>query len=438
MLAVQHLPELERPGVKRALSLGRASASACARSMRRASFLLGVMALQAGAQPRRVATATAAYVPPAGSWESRPAASLGLDPARLDSAVAFAIANESRAPRDQFESNSIGFAREPFGEPLGPFATRGPSSGIVIRKGFVVATWGDPTAVEMTHSVTKSLLSTVIGLAVSRNLIRSVNDTVRPYVGPIYALNAPPGPGAGTGGAFVDPFNSTHNRRLTWDHLLRQVSDWEGTLWDKPDWADRPEGNADSWRTRPRNAPGTVYKYNDVRVNALALAALAVWRRPLPEVARELILDPIGASPTWRWYGYRNSWVLLDGRAIQSVSGGGHWGGGLFISAWDMARFGLLSLRKGKWGESQVVPSSWIEYATTPTPANVGYGVMNHFLNVDGKLMPSAPRTAFAHLGNGTNAIVVDPEHDLVIVVRWIQNDQLDGVVKRVIAAINP
>ncbi len=413
----------------------RASGNAPSRRMLLAAALL-LVASAAHAQPRRPATAP--YVPPAGSWESRPAAALGFDAAKLDSAVAFATASETKSPRDQFESNAIGFAREPYGEPLGPYATRGPASGVIIRRGYVAATWGDPTAVEMTHSVTKSLLSTVVGLAVARGLIRSVNDTVRPYIGPIYALNAPPSPGSGTGGAFIDAFGSPHNRRLTWDHLLRQVSDWEGTLWDKPDWADRPEGNADTWRTRPRNEPGTAYKYNDVRVNALALAALSVWRRPLPEVARELLLDPIGASPTWRWYGYKNSWVLLDGRAVQSVSGGGHWGGGLFISGWDMARFGLLSLRKGKWGDAQVVPESWIAYATTPTKANVGYGVMNHFLNVDGKLMPSAPRTAFAHLGNGTNAIVVDPEHDLVIVVRWVQNNQLDGVVKRVLAAINP
>ncbi|MBI3792967.1 MAG: serine hydrolase [Gemmatimonadetes bacterium] len=408
--------------------------------MRRATIVLACSAValaSASAQPRRAAT-PAAYVPLAGSWESRPAAQLGLDQARLDSAVAFAIANETKAPRDQFESNSIGFSREPYGEPLGPFATRGPMSGVVIRHGYVAATWGDPTAVEMTHSVTKSLLSSVVGLAVAKGLIRSVNDTVRPYIGPVYALNAAPAPGSGTGGAFLDLFSSPHNRTITWNHLLQQNSDWEGTLWDKPDWADRPEGAADTWRTRARNAPGTVYKYNDVRVNALALAALMVWRRPLPDVAKELIMDPIGASPTWRWYGYRNSWVLLDGKAVQSVSGGGHWGGGLYISAWDMARFGLLSLRKGKWGDREVLPASWVEYATTPSKPNAGYGIMNWFLNVDGKLLPSAPRTAFVHLGNGTNAIVVDPEHDLVIVVRWISNNQLDGVVKRVIAAVTP
>ena len=79
-------------------------------------------------------------------------------------------------------------------------------------------------------------------------------------------------------------FETPHNRRITWNHLLRQTSDWEGTLWGKPDWADRPGDKPQEWLTRKRNAPGTSYKYNDVRVNVFALALLNVWRRPLPAV----------------------------------------------------------------------------------------------------------------------------------------------------------
>ena len=87
----------------------------------------------------------------------------------------------------------------------------------------------------------------------------------------------------------------------------------------------------------------------------LALAALQVWRQPLPEILREKIMEPIGASNTWRWYGYDNSWIVLDGKMVQSVSGGGHWGGGMFINAWDLARFGYLFLRDGEWRGKQIV-----------------------------------------------------------------------------------
>ena len=206
--------------------------------------------------------------------------------------------------------------------------------------------------------MTKTFLTTVIGLAWQRGLIKDVNDYARDYMPP-----------------HVDLFESEHNRKIRWEHLLRQTSDWQGTLWGKPDWADRPEGKtAADWPNRPLREPGTHFKYNDVRVNVMSLAALQVFRRPLPQVLREEVMEPIGASSTWRWYGYENSWVDIDGQKIQSVSGGGHWGGGMFINAYDMARFGYLFLRNGKWKDRQIVSEKWIQMARTPGPANNTYG----------------------------------------------------------------
>jgi CubicO group peptidase (beta-lactamase class C family) len=218
--------------------------------------------------------------------------------------------------------------------------------------------------------------------------------------------------------------------------LLRQVSDWEGTLWGKPEWADRPSPKPEEWQTRARIEPGQAYEYNDVRVNALALAGLSVWRKPLPVVLKERIMDPIGASSSWRWYGYENSWVVIDGQVIQSVSGGGHWGGGMFINARDMARFGYLTLRKGKWRDQQLISETWVKQALTPTTAQPTYGYMNWFLNTGKKLIPDAPETAFYHLGNGNNVIYVDFENDLVVVVRWIDNASTAEFISKVLAAI--
>jgi hypothetical protein len=42
-----------------------------------------------------------------------------------------------------------------------------------------------------------------------------------------------------------------------------------------------------------------------------------------PEVLAEFVMEPIGASRTWQWVGYDNAWVLVDGRAVQSVPGAG-------------------------------------------------------------------------------------------------------------------
>ena len=108
----------------------------------------------------------------------------------------------------------------------------------------------------------------------------------------------------------------------------------------------------------------------------------------------------------------------------------------MFISARDQARFGLLTLRRGRWKERQILSEEWIRQATTPTPVQPTYGYMNFFLNTDRKLWPSAPASAFGHLGNGTNLVYVDPENDLVVVVRWIANDAVDGFLQRVLASV--
>jgi len=342
------------------------------------------------------------YVPPAGTWERRTPEQAKLDPAKLKEAVAFAVANEAKSPRSQQLGQAQTFGREPFGAAIGPFKDRGDATGIIIRGGYIVAEWGEPNRVDMTHSVTKSFLSTTVGLAFDRKLIRSLQDKAVDYAAPILAYN--PGERADDAhqfgrSPFIDVFATEHNRKITWEHFLRQTSDWEGTLWGKPDWADRPDRDNATWLTRLRKEPGTVYEYNDVRVNALALAAVNVWRRPLPGVLKEYVMDEIGASNTWRWYGYENSFVVIDGQIIQSVSGGGHWGGGMFINAYDMARFGLLTARNGKWGGKQLLSTEFIRQAKTPTSVQPTYGFMNWFLNTDRKYYTAAPSSAFVHVG---------------------------------------
>jgi CubicO group peptidase (beta-lactamase class C family) len=382
------------------------------------------------------------YFPPPGEWQHRSPAFLGLDSVLLQAAIKVARDNEAKAPHDLELASAESFGKgEPFDEGEGPFTTRGEPTGLIIYKGYIVAEWGEPLKVDMTHSVTKSFLSTVVGVAVDQGLIHSVLDTVAGYVPPIEpydplaaAALASSGPGHSP---LLYPFASPHNRTLTWDVMLRQTSDWEGVLWGKPDWADRPSGKPEEWVNRKRNAPGAVWKYNDVRVNALALATTSVWRRPLPQVLKQYIMDPIGASSTWRWNGYRNSWIVLDGQPVQSVSGGGHWGGGMFINAYDMGRFGLLTLHRGSWNGRQLISEQWVKQALTPTTANTGYGYMNWFLNTEKKLLPDAPASAFVHIGNGVNFIYVDPEHDLVAVVRWIENSGMDATVKAILSAVS-
>ena len=361
------------------------------------------------------------YFPAAAQWERRMPAQVGFDPAALNDAIQFANANENPTFRDLrlYQATTYG-TREPFDTPIGPTTVRGPVSGVIIRNGYLVAEWGEPARVDMTFSVTKTFLSTVVGLAWQKGLIRDVNDRARAYM--------PPG---------VDLFEAPHNQPITWDHLLRQTSDWQGTLWGKPDWADRPVGEPTEWPNRKLYEPGTHYKYNDVRINLLALAVLQVLRRPLPDVLREEIMEPIGASSTWRWHGYENSYVELDGKRMQSVAGGGHWGGGMHINAYDMARFGYLFLRNGKWKDRQLVSEEWIKQARTPG-INPEYGYANWFLNPGRKRLPAAPASAVTFNGDGPNIVYIDWENDVVMVMRWIRPNALNEFIGRMLSALRP
>jgi CubicO group peptidase (beta-lactamase class C family) len=357
------------------------------------------------------------YFPDRHQWERKSPESLGMNPAKLQEAIEQAKANEINAPKDLNIYLNIR-TNEPYNEMLGPVKERGPMTGIVVKNGYIVAEWGDIERVDMTFSVTKSFLSSVVGLAYDKGLIASVNDPVRKY--------SPYG-----------HFDSDHNRKITWDHLLRQTSDWEGTLWGKPDWADRPQGRiTEEVINRERHEPGTVYKYNDTRVNVLALAALHVWRKPLPQVLREELMDKIGASNTWRWEGYTTSWVEMDGQHMQSVSGGGHFGGGMFISALDQARFGYFTLRNGNWNGEQILSEEWMRMAKTPTKVQNDYGFMNFFLNTDQKRVPLAPESAFLHLGDGANVVYCDPENDLVIVLRWVSSGKIGETIGKFLEAM--
>src|SRR6476620_3866742 len=303
-----------------------------------------------------VGDAQSTYFPDT-AWQTKKPDELKMDKILLDSAVNFAIANENNYDKDLRVAILKSYANEPDFKIVGPVKERGGPAGLIIKNGYIVAQWGDIRRVDMTFSVTKSFLSTTAGLAIDEGVIKNVNDKVSRYV-------------------WDDTYAGAHNSKITWDHLLTQSSDWSGTLFDLHDWADRPpkEGGVDEWKNRKLNEPGTVFKYNDVRVNLLAYSLLQVWRKPLPMVLKEKIMDPIGASTTWRWFGYDNSFVNIDGLMMQSVSGGGHHGGGMFISAIDQARFGLLFLRNGKWKTQQLISEKWVRAVHQSSTANKDYG----------------------------------------------------------------
>lgn len=362
-------------------------------------------------------------IPPAGEWRRATPAAAGFDEGRLAEALRFAETHETSWPRELATALSSGrFEPPPWNEPLGPLFPRGGPNGAIVRGGRLVATWGDPGRADLTFSVAKSYLAVLAGVAVAEGRIGGEHDRCAES-------------------CLDDGFTSAQNRDIAWIHLLQQTSEWEGDCWGRPDLVDRNRQlgtNADNSRKgthRPLQKPGTFWEYNDVRVNRLSRSLMQLFRQPLPEVLRERVMEPIGASAGWTWHGYRTSWETIDGREMQGVPGGTHWGGGLQISALDQARLGLLVLRRGDWGGRQVLPAEWIARMLTPCPINPSYGYL-WWLNTGGRQYPSAPHASVLAFGAGYNVIWLDFEHDLVVVARWIDERAVDGLLGRVLAAL--
>jgi CubicO group peptidase (beta-lactamase class C family) len=353
-------------------------------------------------------------------WSQKSAIDFTIDAEKLKQAVSFAEANEYSGSRDLRIAILKGFESEPFHEILGPTKKRGGPAGMILKNGYIVAQWGDTKRVDMTFSVTKSFLSTMAGLAVDEGLIANVDDKVVGYI-------------------WDGTFAGAHNSKISWEHLLQQNSAWSGELWGGKDWADRPpkEGGIDDWKFQRPAEPGTVMEYNDVRVNVLAYALTHLWRKPMPVVLKEKVMDRIGASTTWRWHGYDHAWTEIDGLKMKSVTGGGHSGAGLFINTEDMARFGLLFLNNGKWKNEQLISKEWIKMAVEPSVPNANYGYM-WWLNKKGnRHWEGLSETIYYAAGFGGNFIVVDKENDMVVVTRWLEPNKIGEFMTKLNAALN-
>ena len=370
------------------------------------------------------------YFPSPDRWDRLDPEDAGMDGQSLAEATGFATASESDWPDSLFlpDGRYVGNAyvqdQPPHDKPIGVVRPRGGANGMILRQGKVVAEWGDTRRADTTFSAAKSYLGLLAGVALAEGRIRSVDDPVARYMPPD-----------------DEGFRSEQNRLITWRHLLQQTSEWRGTLWGLPDSVDhnRRFGSGDNPRVhgseRAPQLPGSRWEYNDVRVNRLALSLMQVFRQALPDVLRERVIDPIGASPDWEWHGYGNSVACIDGRSMVSVSGGGHWGGGLFISTRDHARVALLVRHKGRWGNRQLIPAAWFDALAEPGEANPLYGYL-WWLNTGGRLYPSAPERSLFAIGGGHHLIWIDPEHDLIMVARWIAQARCDELIARVVRSL--
>ena len=356
----------------------------------------------------------------------------------LADAIQFAQAHEAPWPRDPRAAPAVGQTAfgvhhndpAPWNVLRGPMHARGGVSGVVLQHGKEIAAWSEPDRADLTFSVAKTYLALLAGVAHGRGLLPDAHEPVVVRV-----------PGIG--------FDSEHNRAITWAHLLEQTSEWEGSCFGLPDTVDRYRVVSHDPRpvagkkgdARPLHAPGTYWEYNDVRINQLSLALLHLFKQPLLEVLRETILQPLAAGDNFAWCGYDDAWTeIVDNAGVkqqmQSVPGGTHWGGGVSISARDQARIGQLLLNDGACNGVQIIPAGWATRMRQPSSIAPFYGWLM-WLNTDGTQFPGASKDASFMVGAGGHYTWIEPAHDAVIVVRWLDSAHAAGFMNRVSDALS-
>jgi CubicO group peptidase (beta-lactamase class C family) len=346
--------------------------------------------------------------------------------AKLAQALQFAVDHESTWSRETGDQWGIHQQDPPpWNRLLGPVHARGPVSGTIVLDGQTVASWGEPERPDLTFSIAKTYLALLAGVAHDQGLLPDVDEPVGARI-------------SGIG------FDAGRAAQVTWAHLLNQTSEWEGQCFGIPDQVDRyrtlqfqgvlPKGKKGD--PRPLQDPGTFWEYNDVRINQLSLALLHLFGRPLPDVFRETVMAPIGASNQWSWAGYDNSWVDIQGKRMQSVPGGTHWGGGLSIGSLDQALVGQLLLDDGKANGRQVISEDWIRRMRTPCALASFYGYLL-WLNTGRCVFPSVPASSYFAIGAGSSFTWVEPQRRLVLVVRWLNALHADEFFGRVWQALD-
>ena len=315
----------------------------------------------------------------------------------------------------------------PYNQLLGPVFARGPASGLVRIADRTVCEWGPTDRADMTFSVTKTYLALVAGIAFDQGLLPDPEEAVSERV-------------HGLG------FDDEHNRHVTWANLLQFTSEWQGSCFGIPDWVDhnrlagfqQPLDPSTPPKGTPRqlHKPGSFWEYNDVRINQFSLALLHLFGRALPDILGEHIMGPLGTSDTWHWHGYRNSWVTINGQSVQSVPGGGHWGGGMQICARDQALVAQMMVNNGQSGGRKIVSSEWIQRMTTVCDIAPHYGYFT-WLNRGSKAITNASTNSYFAFGIGGQTVWHDPDRKLVAVFRWTDAECLDELVGLVNLALD-
>ncbi|MBN7814250.1 serine hydrolase domain-containing protein [Algoriphagus pacificus] len=286
--------------------------------------------------------------------------------------------------------------------------------------------WGDDLGIvsyndSLLHdmrSVSKSVVSACIGIAIAQGKIKSVDQ-------PIFDF-------------FEDyqQFNSEGREELTIKHLLTMTS---GLKWNEEISYDNPE-NSEIQMTNSGDAigfvlsreivnqPGTVWQYNGGTTELLAEIIHRVSGKNVHEFAKEFLFEPIGIS--------KSEWTISPATNSPAAASG------LRLTPRAMLKFGMLYLHDGIWDGQQIIPNEWVKEsfeAHTMRPDGGGYGyqfwILDYLINGETLYLPVA-------VGNGDQRIFFDLQNKMLVITtagnynQWDIENDASALLKKVYSSL--
>ncbi len=312
-----------------------------------------------------------------------------------------------RMPKNDTElSEKCGFDRAKLDDffRFHAFINAGETYGIVlVRNGYIAAEYYTPdmrvNSMMHVYSCTKAMTSLALGMLLEEKKDEGITLESKAYdyipvafpltderkkditIAQLLSMSAGfPGEGAGALGVYgIDPAKNEL------DYVLGSITGPHGTDFGTLSYD-----------------PGTSWDYSCAGYCQLSLLFQNIAKRKMGDYVKEKLLTPIGIE--------NSAWESFGGFGRGTYSAGEE---GFTISARDFARIGYLLLHNGVWEGRQIIPSSYIKKATTPSqPFNRDYGFG---FWVNGSKNPVMPVDFFAMKGHKVNRLCVIPSLDLVI-----------------------
>jgi CubicO group peptidase (beta-lactamase class C family) len=276
---------------------------------------------------------------------------------------------------------------------------------VVVRHGYVVLEqYANGSSAAQAHemqSVTKSITSLLVGIAIDQGRIPSVDAKALSFF-PEYT-------------DFKNMDQRKQNVTLKSLLMMKSGIDFYEDPYEGSPLQQLNNSSGDWLRIifdQPMNAaPGELWQYNSGGVISLGGVIYSVTHTVADEFARQYLFSPLGINVAFWYKGNPN--------------GLPHMGGGLSLRASDLARIGYLVLRRGKWGDRQIVSEKWIDESTqhhVRNPRTFGnhptdYGYLWWLLPLDNVAGGSWDTDVITASGAKGQWLFVIPKYDIVVAV---------------------